>query len=604
MPIDNKKPPDPVALEFCELTGMSPTNLNHSVVYPMAACGDYPSIGKGRKPRRNRHGSKIRVSTPGSASAAAGSALRNLRSSKLIGKVRKHVDSSPGDNREGKRANSCHVDDVISDVLGDLKSGAINSNLKLALGDNTSRDNASSRDGITVAKTGSDEGKAGLNPSIEHTSMDDVVNTGVGLSSVLDGIASYKDGGEFEFGRNDKSKGILKKPSSPLFKVQFGDNSMSNPFVKKPMIFSNKAWNTSGNGNKRIQFSAEEVYKGGPACFLQLYGYFVGTSMDYRVVRGNLRRMWRVHGIEEITKTSSGIFYFKFKSEEGMKNVLESGPWMIQNVPLVLNTWEPGIWLDKVEASSITIWVCVYNIPMELCNGNGIGKIMSGVGKPMVMDKMTRERCLKKAGKLDFARVLVEVSAHEELPNVLEIEYPSLGNRPAKIGKLEVKPRIEEETSAMEAKAGNIGGEVSRNKDKLNDMDEDGFITVGKKNKPAGPRPKVNDTGGNGVNQIKSQLKARSNVDVSNKKIQGNGSTGNSFNSTSKGAGNVLKKPANDVYVARSLQQLSKDPNYKPKVLVRGSSSKDVADAVSMEPIPVNNSFQALTDDDMDQAVL
>ncbi|GKE77185.1 RNA-directed DNA polymerase, eukaryota, reverse transcriptase zinc-binding domain protein, partial [Tanacetum coccineum] len=205
--------------------------------------------------------------------------------------------------------------------------------------------------------------------------MDDVVNTGVGLSSVLDGIASYKDGGEFEFGRNDESKGILKKPSSPLFKVQFGDNSMSNPFVKKPMIFSNKAWNTSGingfgssllsnqytadvdrfaeklkqgseelalkmeytpnavskqgNGNKRIQFSAEEVYKGGQACFLQLYGYFVGTSMDYRVFMG-LKRLLR-----------PGIFYFKFKSEEGMKNVLESGPWMIQNVPLVLNTWEP-----------------------------------------------------------------------------------------------------------------------------------------------------------------------------------------------------------------------------------------------------------------------
>ncbi|GKF01761.1 hypothetical protein Tco_0028684, partial [Tanacetum coccineum] len=55
MPIDNKKNPDPVALEFCELT----------VVYPMAARGDSPSIGKGRKPRRNRHGSKIRVSTPG-----------------------------------------------------------------------------------------------------------------------------------------------------------------------------------------------------------------------------------------------------------------------------------------------------------------------------------------------------------------------------------------------------------------------------------------------------------------------------------------------------------------------------------------------------------
>ena len=96
-----------------------------------------------------------------------------------------------------------------------------------------------------------------------------------------------------------------------------------------------------------------------------------------------------------------------------MKTVLDCGPWMIQNVPLVLNNWEPGIWLDKTEPSSIPIWVCVYNIAMELCNGNGIGKIMSGVGKPIVMDRMTKERCLKKAGKLDCARVLVEVSTSE-----------------------------------------------------------------------------------------------------------------------------------------------------------------------------------------------
>ncbi|GKF40847.1 hypothetical protein Tco_0124189 [Tanacetum coccineum] len=51
---------------------------------------------------------------------------------------------------------------------------------------------------------------------------------------------------------------------------------------------------------------------------------------------------------------------------------------------------------------------------MELCNDNGIGKIMSGVA-------------------------LVEVSANDDLTNVLEISYPPLGNREARIGKLEVK---------------------------------------------------------------------------------------------------------------------------------------------------------------------
>lgn len=205
------------------------------------------------------------------------------------------------------------------------------------------------------------------------------------------------------------------------------------------MCFSPQCVSKQSDGSRRVAISVEDIKKGSEACAFQLYGYFVGTSMDYRVVNANLSKMWRAYGIADITKTNAGLFYFKFKNEEGMNAVLESGPWMINNIPLVLNVWEPGIWLDKVDPSTIPIWVCVYGIPMELCNGNGIGKIFSGIGKPMLMDRLTKERCLKKVGKLDFARVLVEVSATEDLPCMLEIEYPQYGDKPARVGKLEVK---------------------------------------------------------------------------------------------------------------------------------------------------------------------
>ncbi|GKF51674.1 RNA-directed DNA polymerase, eukaryota, reverse transcriptase zinc-binding domain protein, partial [Tanacetum coccineum] len=156
------------------------------------------------------------------------------------------------------------------------------------------------------------------------------------------------------------------------------------------------------NDERRISFTAKEVIKG-----------VLNVVFNYMGI------LW--------------VLLWAIESEDGMKNVLESGPWMVQNIPLVLNLWEPGIWLEKVEPSTIPIWVCVYNIPMELCNGSSIGKIMSGIGRPLLMDKMTKERCLRKAGKLDFARVLVEVFAMDDLLNVLEIAYPPIGNSPAKI---------------------------------------------------------------------------------------------------------------------------------------------------------------------------
>ncbi|GJV93159.1 hypothetical protein Tco_1540972 [Tanacetum coccineum] len=76
-------------------------------------------------------GIKIRVSTPRSASAGAGSTLRNLQSSKMIGKSRKRIDSLLMDQREGKRVNS---DSPLNKVLRNLKSGAIDKNLKFTIG--------------------------------------------------------------------------------------------------------------------------------------------------------------------------------------------------------------------------------------------------------------------------------------------------------------------------------------------------------------------------------------------------------------------------------------------------------------------------------------
>ncbi|PWA62879.1 DNA-directed RNA polymerase, subunit 2 [Artemisia annua] len=110
---------------------------------------------------------------------------------------------------------------------------------------------------------------------------------------------------------------ILNKPIGPLFKVQFGLNSLNNPFVKKNVSLKGNAWNSNegkgfgssmlsnqftadvdrfaeklkqgseelalkmeyspnavskmDNGNRRIQFSAEEVYKGGSLLPSRLY---------------------------------------------------------------------------------------------------------------------------------------------------------------------------------------------------------------------------------------------------------------------------------------------------------------------------------------------
>ncbi|GKD37299.1 hypothetical protein Tco_1257506 [Tanacetum coccineum] len=77
---------------------------------------------------------------------------------------------------------------------------------------------------------------------------------------------------------------------------------------------------------------------------------------------------------------------------------------------------------------------------------------------------------------MDFARVLVEVSAEDDLPNVLEIEYPPLGNRQGSF-----RPRTEEEIAAKTLRDVLKVGNTEPNVKGKFVADDDGFTMVGKK---------------------------------------------------------------------------------------------------------------------------
>ncbi|GJZ39108.1 hypothetical protein Tco_0585671 [Tanacetum coccineum] len=557
MPLESPKPPDPLVKEFCALIKMSYVGIRGvSESEFRAVLSKSNGTGTEGKLRKHHHGIKIRVSTPGSSSTGAG-----------IDRAKDVSVVSPNDMVNGNDGSFIilPLDDnpIVNDQCGSVaKSSSPKASFDCTgMGDvgNASCDHASPFDGITSAKTGMDCGleKEGSNIRSEHISIEDVVSTDVASFGVLNGIAS--DMG-FEFGRNES---VIVSNGAKTSWVSREDGFINVESFTEKM--------RKGVEDRETQLN----YVGSEACVLQLYGYFVGTSMDYRVVNSNLSRMWRVYGIESITKTSSGIFDFKFKSEEGMKTILESESWMINNIPLVLNLWEPGIWLEKVEPSTIPIWVCVHNIPMELCNGNGISKIMSGSGKPMLMDKMTKERCLKKAKKLDFARVLVEVSAKEEFPHVLEIAYPPIGNRPVRVGRLNVKyqwmpplcthcntldhstsackirPRTKDELAANVANKAMKESKICNEKINVVEEDNEGFVTVGRRNRPMNVQSNTNN----------ENQQSRSGNNFQNKGVQNSyrQSYGNAWQNKGRGSGSQSVQAGNieeDVHISNSFQVL------------------------------------------------
>ncbi|GJZ92892.1 zf-CCHC domain-containing protein, partial [Tanacetum coccineum] len=78
------------------------------------------------------------------------------------------------------------------------------------------------------------------------------------------------------------------------------------------------------------------------------------------------------YGFQKVISDDDGVFYFKFTSVTGMEQVMEKGPWMIRNQPLLLNKWTPNLALSKDEVKKVPIWVKIYKIHVVAYSEDGL----------------------------------------------------------------------------------------------------------------------------------------------------------------------------------------------------------------------------------------
>ncbi|PWA89282.1 hypothetical protein CTI12_AA034600 [Artemisia annua] len=481
------------------------------------------------------------------------------------------------------------------------------------------------------------------------------VNNRVNLKSFSPGSASVGAGAIFKRLRNSKvdGRGRSRSESSPMVldKIAF-DKKISSQMVFREGIIDcastvkNDKKNKShcaidGNDGSFINCPIEPVVSDMEVNRDSVTDKVdcVEVNVDPMVVSNNsskLNMAAEEHGkVENVRKSTQGW--------EGA----EDRELQMQFVPQFVSTQSDG---TKRIAISVE----------DIKKGSEACKIMSGIGKPMLMDKLTRERCLKKSGKLDFARVLVEVSASDELHLSLEIEYPVLGDRPGRIGKLEVKyqwkppqcshcktfghstalykvrPRTNDEIAAKVLKEALKVNKDNADTSVAGKVDNEGFVTVGKNNKPVGVATNVKQNsnfrasntaqsrgfmGGNRYYGYGSQKFGNKGPNQQNRSVNGGSSKNqSSFLNAKVNGGNAseaqktnvksapdglvankgVKKKGNDKteLVSKPALMSKYNANYQPKVLVRGSSSKMTAN-VSSENIPISNSYQALEDQDM-----
>ncbi|KAJ9535522.1 hypothetical protein OSB04_un001343 [Centaurea solstitialis] len=180
------------------------------------------------------------------------------------------------------------------------------------------------------------------------------------------------------------------------------------------------------DGRQVVRFSKEVIMEGAKTNPMLIVAHFVGASLPFFVLNNSLNRLWKRCGLVNVASNYKGYYLLKFNNEEGMKYVLENGPWMINGVPLFVKKWEVGYYLERPDLKKLPVWVNLYGVPLEVWNVKGLSELASGIGVPLALDRATEERCLKQMGRAGFARVLVEVTADRSICDEVVCLMPSL----------------------------------------------------------------------------------------------------------------------------------------------------------------------------------
>lgn len=73
---------------------------------------------------------------------------------------------------------------------------------------------------------------------------------------------------------------------------------------------------------------------------------------------------------------------------------------------------------------SVPVWVKLHEIPIQAFTDDGLSMIATKVGKPIMLDSYTSTMCVEAWGRPSFARAMVEISAKEDLKEIITVATP------------------------------------------------------------------------------------------------------------------------------------------------------------------------------------
>ncbi|KAL2235481.1 UNVERIFIED_CONTAM: hypothetical protein Sindi_1280300 [Sesamum indicum] len=166
---------------------------------------------------------------------------------------------------------------------------------------------------------------------------------------------------------------------------------------------------TIQNGEVVVRPTMEAIRNGSTKWKTTAVSYFLRKRPYFYHVKDFSFSVWPE--LREVKATTNGFFFFQFKTVAYMEEAIEGGPWLFQGQPIVLQKWEPGMVMRKLQHTQVPVWIKLRHLSVELWTNEGLSMVASGIGKPLYPDAITRA-----CTRLDFARVCVMLDVRSTLP--------------------------------------------------------------------------------------------------------------------------------------------------------------------------------------------
>lgn len=170
------------------------------------------------------------------------------------------------------------------------------------------------------------------------------------------------------------------------------ENIQQEPWVsmfKNNQIASN--W-MSLEGRSGFQLDAGDVQAEKEKWRSSLITYVIGDCPGYNTMNKYITQNWSIVAEPEIFLHEEEYYIVKFQQKSDMDTILSTGPFSINNRPIVLKPWSANFDFSKEFLAEIPLRVKFPNLPLNCWRLGSLSRITSALGTPLLADECTTKQ--------------------------------------------------------------------------------------------------------------------------------------------------------------------------------------------------------------------